>query len=332
MPGKFKVKSKVNLDQCEVGAELPESDFCTLTPSGNFVQLEYIEEESKPRSITVKPGIWSIVSTYAGLNLSKTQFTNDRMLDSFLHTKDIEAKIDSFFSRLHIYREYGFDIPKRTMLFYGPAGSGKTSLINKACNKYVEAGNTAIVIWRTDRHEPYDVKQLFKSFKYEGVERIILIAEDLGGIEMDQIRIKSESSLLALLDNQEKTFTLPTLIMITTNYPENFLGNLMNRPQRIDDKIEVGLPDKESRKQLFQFFARPGQDVTEDILKIVESRRCEDFTPAHIKEVFIRSAIYELPLEQSIHMISDEIAQYKNAFTKKTKLGISKASTFDDFE
>lgn len=332
MPGKFKVKSKINLDEIEVGAELPESDFCTLTQSGNFVQLEYVEEPSKPKTFTVKPGIWSIVNSFMGLTLSKTEFTKDRMLDSFFHTQHITDKIDSFFNRLHIYKEYGFDVPKRTMLFYGPAGSGKTSLINKACHKYVEAGNTAIVIWRTDRHEPYDVKQLFKSFKYEGVERIILIAEDLGGIEMDQIRIKSESSLLALLDNQEKTFTLPTLIMLTTNYPENFLGNLMNRPQRIDDKIEVGLPDAASRKQLFQFFARPGQEISEDVLNLVASKKCEEFTPAHIKEVFIRSAIYELPLEKSISAISDEITQFKNSFTKRMKLGITRPSEDDDFE
>lgn len=332
MPGKFKIKSKINLDQSEVGVELPESDFCALTPSGNFVQLEYIEEENKRKIIPIKPGIWSIVTTMTGLGLSKTEFTKDRMLDSFLHTQHITDKIDSFFNRLHIYKEYGFDVPKRTMLFYGPAGSGKTSLINKACDKYVKTGNTAIVVWRTDRHEPYDVKQLFKAFTYEGVERIILIAEDLGGIEMDQIRIKSESSLLALLDNQEKTFTLPTLIMITTNYPENFLANLMNRPQRIDDKIEVGLPDGESRKQLFQFFARPDQTITDDVLQLVSSKKCSEFTPAHIKEVFIRSAIYEMTLEQCINAISDEIQQYKNAFSKKTKLGIMNPSVVDEFE
>jgi ATP-dependent 26S proteasome regulatory subunit len=100
----------------------------------------------------------------------------------------------------------------------------------------------------------------------------------------------------------------------------------MNRPQRIDDKIEVGFPSGESRKQLFKFFAKPDQEISEETLSLIASKACEEFTPAHIKEVFIRSAIYDYTLDKTIRLIVAEIAQYKNAFTKKSKLGLGNQS------
>jgi SpoVK/Ycf46/Vps4 family AAA+-type ATPase len=288
------------------------------------VQLEFVEEEKQKRSLVVKPGVWAITSSSSGLTLKTTELTQDKLLDSFLHTKEVTGKIDCFFDNLHVYKEFGIEVPTRKMLLFGPAGVGKSALINKVSRKYVEQNNVAIIIWRTDKHDPYDVKQMFKDFKYQGVDRLIVIAEDLGGVEVDQVRIKSESSLLSLLDNQEKAMTIPTFILITTNYPENFLANLMNRPQRIDDKIEIGYPPAEARLELFKFFARPGQEVSQDALQLVASKKCSEFTPAHIKEVFLRSAIYSRPLEDTLGDMIKEIEHYKNAFSKRKPLGMGR--------
>lgn len=329
MPGHFKIKSKVNLDQAEVGQVIPESDFCTLTQSGAFVQLEYIEEEKGKRSVTIKPGIWAIASSIAGLQLKPTELTHDRILETFLSTKNITDRADKFFSRLHVYKEFGIEVPKRTILLYGPPGTGKTVAISEVCQKYSDMKNAAIVLWKTDKHDPYEVKMLFKYAQYEGVERLILVAEDLGGVEVDQVRIKSEASLLALLDNKEKALTIPTLILVTTNFPENFLANLMDRPERIDDKIEVGYPTSEQRKELFRFFARPGQVITDEAFELIGSKACESFTPAHLKEVFLRSAIYDLSIVESIRSLAADVERYKNAFSKRKPMGITRAS-YDD--
>lgn len=330
MPGHFKIKSKINLDSAEVGQVIPESDFCTLTPDGSFVQLEYIEEEKGKRSITIKPGIWAITSSMMGLLLKPTELTRDRILESFLSTKNITDRADKFFSRLHVYKEFGIEVPKRTILLYGPPGTGKTVAISEVCQKYSDMKNAAIVLWKTDKHDPHDVKQLFKYATYEGVERLILVAEDLGGVEIDQVRIKSEASLLALLDNKEKALTIPTLILVTTNFPENFLANLMDRPERIDDKIEVGYPSVEARKELFKFFARPGQEIPEEAFELLSSKSCESFTPAHIKEIYLRAAIYDLTLPDSIRSLAKDVERYKNAFSKRKTLGIGMSNSYDD--
>jgi ATP-dependent 26S proteasome regulatory subunit len=226
-----------------------------------------------------------------------------------------------FFRKLDIYRKHGIEVPKRGILLYGPPGSGKTTVINTVAERYSEDGKTAVIIWPTDKFEAFSVKDFIKTFNYVNVDKIILVVEDIGGTEMDQTRMRSDSSLLSLLDNQEKTFKIPVLILATTNFPEVFLGNLTNRPQRFDDKIEVGLPPAESRSELLKFFSKE-EAPSDEALKYIQDKACSDFSPAHIKECIIRSAIYEKPLLETIKEVVKEIEKYKKAFSNQKSVGM----------
>lgn len=211
------------------------------------------------------------------------------------------------------------------MIFYGPPGVGKTTCINKIAEDYTADHKTLVAVWPTDKFEAYQVKDFIKSFNYVGVEKMILIIEDLGGVEIDQVRMKSDSSLLSLLDNQEKTFKVPVLILATTNFIEIFMGNLTNRPGRFDDKIEVGYPSGEYRKELLRFFTK--NTASTEALDLINSQTCKEFSTAHIKEIMIRSAIYEKDMVEVIKELSKEIDNYNKAFTKSGRMGIS---SFDD--
>jgi hypothetical protein len=262
MSGYFKVKAKTKLADLPVGHEIQTSDFATLTPDGTFVQLEHIEEEEEIKPYDVKPGIWSIQKTMTGLKLEPTSFVEDDLLESFVSTKNITDKIDCFFDRLHVYRKHGFD------------------------------GKTAILVWGTDKVDASEVKDFVKIFRYVGVEKVIMIMEDIGGVEIDQVRIKSTASLLSLLDNQEKIFTQPIFVLATTNHPEAFLGNLTNRPGRFDDKIEVTYPPTEQRIALIKFFNKG--EISEEILEKFRHKKYNEFSPAHIREIIIRSELHDL--------------------------------------
>jgi len=318
--GFFKVSSNVKLAELPIGSRIEESDFSTMTDDGHFVQLEYISDTHETKKYNVEPGLWTIVKDNSGMKLVPTSFVKDIILDKFVSTKEIEDNIESFFGNLHEYYNHGIEVPKHSILIFGPAGSGKSTALAKVCNERIKDGKTVVVIWNTDKFEPYEVKDFIKSFQYVGVEKIILVAEDLGGIEVDEVKMKSDSSLLSLLDNKEKTFTIPVLILSTTNFPEVFLGNLTNRPERFDDKIEVSYPPAEAREELFKFFCKTSVD--KEAIDLIKSDKCKEFTPAHIRQIIIRAATRKKTHVETINKILKDIEYYKKAFQNKNSLGI----------
>lgn len=316
----FTVKKITALSELKEGDKFPESDYSAITPDNRFIQMEYSPDESN-RKIEAHPGIFTVISiTGQGLILKKTSFVSDSILEEFVHTKDIDERINCFFSRLDVYKKHGIEVPKRNVLLYGPPGSGKSTALIKIANKYASDGKTFVVIYPTDKIDAYEIKSLIRNLEYKGAEKMILIVEDIGGVEIDQVKMRSDSSLLSLLDNQEKTFTIPTLIIATTNFPEIFLGNIMNRPGRFDDKIEVGYPEGEQRKKLLMFFTK--DTASEEAQTLMMDKKTKEFSPAHIKEAIIRSEIYDRKLHDVIEEMLKEIDLYKKAFSKQKSMGL----------
>lgn len=318
MAGSFKIKAVTDLNNAEVGLVLQESDYSTLTNTGKFVQLQYVEEPNKePDAFKVAPGLYTIMANMAGMYLEKTKFTQDKILEDFVNTKEIEEKADCFFRNVHKYKELGFDIAKRNMLLWGPPGTGKTTAIAKVCNKYLALEDTAVIIFDTVKYEAYQVKDFIKTFSYDGVNRLILVMEDVGGVEMDDVRRGADAGLLSLLDNQEKTLKIPTLIIATTNFPETLMGALTNRPGRFDDKIEAGYPKAEARIKLMEFFIK--RPVTEAESSALRTKQADALSPAHLKEALIRSVIHEKTLELALKEVVADIVKYNKAFKEASK-------------
>ena len=104
----FIIKSLNKLDDLPVGTRIEESDYSVMTPSGCFVQMEYVEtEEVEMQPYPVNPGVWSIQKVGGRFVLLKTSFVKDDILSSFIHTKEITDKINSFFNKLDIYKKIG---------------------------------------------------------------------------------------------------------------------------------------------------------------------------------------------------------------------------------
>lgn len=320
MSGYFEVIKITNMNDLKEGQQFPESDFATMNEKGDFVQMKYHEKQTERKPTIAKPGVYTMIKTQFGIKLEPTAFVLNNVMTEFVVTAPIIEKAERFFSRLHVYAKHKVENVKRGFLLHGPPGTGKSTTIASIVEQYKNNDEFFVLVWHTDVIEAAEVKDFVKHLQYEGPKKMILIAEDIGGIESENRR-GSESALLALLDNQELALKLPTLIIATTNYIENFQGNLTNREGRFDEKIEVGFPNGEARVKLMKHYDPEGI-VNEDALAKLKSKDCDKFTPAKLQEIIIRSELNEIsPLEVIEDMIKD-IKRYEKNFQKTSNSGL----------
>jgi len=100
---------------------------------------------------------------------------------------------------------------------FGPAGTGKTTIIAETCRKHQADGDTFTLLWHTDKIEAGDVKDFIKHLQYEGVNKMILVAEDIGGIEIarpDTWVYQEFDDKTMYLDNKDLKATNPQIASI----------------------------------------------------------------------------------------------------------------------
>lgn len=309
---KFVIRKVTDLNEVREGDEIPTSDFALLTDQNKFVQYEYITHESD-KKINITPGVFNVTKRDGEITIEPTKFSSDKVLEEYVATAAITKKIDNFFQKLPVYERYQI-FPKRGMLLHGKPGVGKSQSIAKISTTYANAGDTAVLLWSTSDFDSRHVKDLIKNLHYStSVKKFILIAEDIGGGEYVGGKMAVKASLLSLLDNVESTFKIPTMILATTNYPENLLEALTNRPQRFDDVMEIKPPDGNSRAALVKFFAKD-VTVSDEFTNSISQQKYDGLTVAHLKEIVIRSALYDLSLQDSLDQVHKQSEKAKRDF------------------
>jgi ATP-dependent 26S proteasome regulatory subunit len=174
---------------------------------------------------------------------------------------------------------------RKGILLYGPPGTGKTHTI-----RYLAAnlpGHTTLII---------TAAQMGWLGAYMGLARLLqpamVVIEDVDLIARDRNDMGGpcEESLLNKLLNEMDGLKedADILFVLTTNRPEELESALAGRAGRIDQAIEVGLPDEIGRGKLVRLY---GRGLTLDAAIVDETvRRTAGVSAAFIKELMRRIA------------------------------------------
>jgi ATP-dependent Clp protease adapter protein ClpS len=173
---------------------------------------------------------------------------------------------------------------RKGILLYGPPGTGKTHTIRYLATNL--PGHTTLII---------TAEQVAIIGVYMNLARLLqpalVVIEDVDLIASDRENMgPCEESLLNKLLNEMDGLKQDAdiLFVLTTNRPEALEAALAGRPGRIDQAIEVPLPDETGRGKLVQLYGK-GLPLKPDIVDEAV-RRTKGVSAAFIKELMRRMA------------------------------------------
>ena len=156
-------------------------------------------------------------------------------------TDQILIEIQDFLNKADKYKFYNF-LHRRGYMFYGPHGSGKSSLVQQILKKIVDQDGIVLLC---DRPHMLELG-LVDLRKVEPDRFIVCLFEDLEAL----IREWGEKTILAILDGESQVNKV--LNIATTNYPEMLDPRIVGRPRRFDRVIRIDWPCAATRGYYFE--------------------------------------------------------------------------------
>jgi ATP-dependent Clp protease adapter protein ClpS len=214
--------------------------------------------------------------------------------------KLLERNVLNFVGNRDALRRLG-QSTRKGILLYGPPGTGKTHTIRYLATNL--PGHTTLII---------TAEQIGLLEAYMNLARLLqptmVVIEDVDLIASDrELMGPCEESLLNKLLNEMDGLKedADILFVLTTNRPEELESALAGRPGRVDQAIEVPLPDAIGRSKLVRLY---GRNLSLDESIVDEAvRRTDGVSAAFIKELMRRLAQASIARDGGKSVISADI-------------------------
>jgi len=227
-----------------------------------------------------------------GLYFKKIPINTDELLE--LPDSEMEIvlqEVKNFWKLEDHFRKFKF-LFKRGVLLWGPAGSGKTSLVQMISKRVVEEDNIAVFI----DHPGIATVGLSLLRAIEPKRRIVAILEDIDAI----VRNHGEKHLLSFLDGEQQIDNV--LCIATTNYPEQLDPRIINRPSRFDRIMKVGMPKSAARRQYLEIKNKRLTESNGELEAWV--KKTNGYSLAHLKELIISVEVLQCDFNETIDRLN----------------------------
>jgi ATP-dependent Clp protease adapter protein ClpS len=216
--------------------------------------------------------------------------------------KLLDRNVLSFVKNRPLLRQLG-QSTRKGILLYGPPGTGKTHTIRYLANNL--PGHTTLII---------TAAQVGLLAQYMSLARLLqpamVVIEDVDLIARDrnQMGACDEVLLNALLNEMDGLKQdADILFVLTTNRPEQLESALAGRPGRIDQAIEVPVPNDIGREKLVRLYGR-GLPLSDAVVSEA-SQRTEGVSAAFIKELMRRVAQASITRDGGTNVGSADISE-----------------------
>lgn len=195
----------------------------------------------------------------------------------------LEANVWAVMRHSKALREANIPL-KRSALFYGPYGTGKT-LGGFLTARYAIENGWTFIYARPGRDDLEEVMQTARLY-----QPACVFAEDLDTVSEGETADQA-SRLLDIFDGITAKGT-ELLVVLTTNHPDRIHKGML-RPGRLDAVIEIAALDPEGIKQLVNVSVPDGA-LSEHLAWPQVTEAMEGLLPAYIKEAADRAYRYAL--------------------------------------
>lgn len=235
-----------------------------------------------------------------------------------------------------LFKRLGIEPPKGILL-YGPPGCGKTLLARAVANEseanFLSINGPDIMNKHTGESEAR-LRQIFQQAQKNAPSIIFIDHIDSIARTRDKMEHRIVEQLLALMDGLEGR---GNVIVIGATDRIDLLDPALRRPGRFDTEIEIGLPDKQARREILQIYVC-GMPLTKDIDLERLAEMTDGYTGADLlalcKEAAmkaLRRYLQEINLEEErippsvLEKIEICMKDFLNAYEKITPTTMRKA-------
>jgi hypothetical protein len=241
----------------------------------------------------------------------------------------VERHTIGFSQKLTLLRAAGRHL-KRGLLLYGPPGTGKTFTAMQVAGRM--PGRTVLLVTGRSQGLIEDTCGMARALE---PATVILEDVDLIGVEREESSVCTKSILFELLNQMDGLAEdADILFILTTNRPDILEPALAARPGRVDQAIEIPIPDAGCRGRLIGLYGRGLNLHLEEPERIV--RRTQGASAAFMKELMRRAALFAADVSPDVLVTDKELdeALHELAFQggplTKNLLGFQKGSEEPD--
>jgi cell division protease FtsH len=192
---------------------------------------------------------------------------------------------------------------RKGILLYGPPGTGKTHIIRYITSSLVDHTTVLIIA-----DQVKDLRTYMELARILQPSIVVIEDIDLIGRSRDAINSFDTQMLLNSLLNEMDGLRedADILFILTTNRPRDIEEALASRPGRIDEAIEIPLPDEECRIRLIALYGQALTLADGAMMDVVSGSA--GASAAFIKEFVRRIAQHSLIRGASGHILREDVA------------------------